>query len=91
VPITGPVFAYVERIGHAIEGNILNDHFSQKFEGLRFQGIVFQMAAVGRDPQTEGYLFGAYLGRWFFGPTRDFDLAFPLKGYEAPARIMHFG
>ncbi len=35
-----------------VKGNILDDHFGKEFEGLRFQRIVFQMAAVGSDAET---------------------------------------
>ena len=41
--VTGPILAYVEGIGHAGEGNILDNHFGKKFEGMGFKRIVFQM------------------------------------------------
>jgi len=91
VPVTGAIFADVQGVGHAAEGDILDDHFCKKFEGLRFKGIVFQMATVGRDAEAEGDLFGANFGRWLFGPTGDFNLALPLEGDKAPACVMHLG
>src|SRR6266852_346704 len=52
--IAGAVFTDVERIGHAGEGNVLDDHFGEEAESLHFERVVFQVEAIGADAQAEG-------------------------------------
>src|SRR6266704_4348265 len=89
--VASAIFAHVESVGHASEGDILDDHFPEELEGLGLERIVFQMAAVGSDAQAERDFFGANFGGGHFGLTGELDLAFPFDGHEAPARVEHLG
>src|SRR6266699_2912221 len=57
VPVARAVFPSVERVGHASERHVLENHFGEELEGLRLEWIVFQMAAVRSDAQSERNLF----------------------------------
>ena len=90
VPVARAVFPSVERVGHASERYVLDDHFGEELEGLRLEWIVFQVAAIGSNTQSERNLLGAGLdGR--FRHTGEFDFAFPLERHQTPARIVHLG
>src|SRR5689334_358117 len=89
--VPSAVLAGVESIGHTAKRDVLDNHFCQEFEGLHFQGIVFEVAAVACNAQTKRDLFGTWLdfrNLWLAGKL---DLALPLERDEAPARIVHLG
>src|SRR5256884_3993953 len=90
VPVARAVFPSVERVGHASERHVLENHFGEELEGLRLEWIVFQMAAVRSDAQSERNLFGAALDG-LVRRARVVDLAFLLYFRQTPSRIMHLG
>jgi len=85
------LLADIQGFSHAGEREVLNNHFGQKFESLYFQGVVFQMTAVGR--QCEGRT-GFLQRRWELASrssgwaARLLHLAFPFQGDQAPTRIV---
>ena len=89
--VAGAILSGVESFGHAAEGDVLNNHFAEEFEGLHFQGIVFEMAAVAGDAQAERDFFGAGVDFRNLRLARKLDFALPLERHQAPARVMHFG
>src|SRR6266700_6403862 len=87
--VAGAILADVQSVRHAGERNILNNHLGQKLESLYFQGIVFQVAAVGGDAKAEGDFLGGGGNCRLFAETRDFHFALPFQSDQAPAGVVH--
>src|SRR5271154_4708453 len=51
------IVAYIQGIGHAGEGDVLNDELCEEFKCLRFERVVFEVVAVRGDTQAERDFF----------------------------------
>ena len=89
--VAGAIFADVERVGHAVEGNVLDDHFGDEAECLHLERVVFQVTAIGADAQAKGNLLGGGGNLFWLGGRRGFHFALPFKGDQGPASVVHLG
>src|SRR6266568_1775722 len=88
--IAGAIFSDVQGVGHAGEGDVLDDHFGEEAQRLHFERVIFEMTAIGADPQAKWNLFGSGGKLLRLRNRRGFHLALPFEGDQRPAGVVHF-